>query len=58
MTMPDFVIVHDAGHLRPCRELARLRLSSEDRHLRPGQIVQDNLRHEFQRTSRVMLQHK
>src|SRR4029079_11047234 len=51
MTVPDFVIVHDAGHLGSRSELAWLRLSSEDRHLRAGQILQYNLRHEFQRTS-------
>ena len=58
VTVPDFVIVHYAGHLRPGGKLARLRLRGEDRHPRKRQIIEDELRHILERTPRMMLQHE
>ncbi len=56
--VPDPVMVHDRRYFRARAEFARLGSHCENGDLRERQIIENDLRHEFQRTPRMMLQDK
>src|SRR5215211_4512107 len=58
VSVTDPVMVYHAGHLSARAEFAGLGLRGEDRYLRQCQVVENDLRHVWERPARVMFEDK